>query len=143
MAEASWKIEWSDALSMSNPEIDAEHQRFIALLNELNGAIIGGHHDNADIERIMNVLLGDAIAHFSHEERLFVEKGYPAAQAHTQIHSAIISKFKQTLKQIHDSEFSNGWIERVLTIKNLLINHILIDDTKYSEYLRTGPHPIQ
>ncbi|ATX80803.1 hypothetical protein Ga0123461_2404 [Mariprofundus aestuarium] len=36
MDSLPWKIEWSDELSMSNAEIDAEHQHFIKLVNELN-----------------------------------------------------------------------------------------------------------
>ena len=136
MENPTWAIEWSDALSMSNPEIDAEHQHFIKLVNELNGAIIA-RRDKPDIQRIMGLILEDAIAHFSHEERLFSERNYPAAQEHAQIHSELINKFKQALKEIQNTEFSVEWIEIGLTIKGLLVDHVLNEDTRYIEYLRT------
>ena len=136
MGNSPWAIEWSDALSMSNPEIDAEHQHFIKLVNELNGAIIA-RQDKSDIQRIMGLILEDAIAHFSHEERLFIEKNYPAAQEHTQIHSELIDKFRQANKDIQNTEFGAEWIETGLAIKGLLVDHVLNEDTRYIEYLRT------
>jgi len=137
MSKATWKIEWSDALSMANPEIDAEHRHFIELVNTLNSAIIDQRHNQADIEHIMNLILEDAIAHFSNEERLFAEKDFPGAQRHTRIHAALISRFRQVLADIHNSGSGREWVDAGLTIKHLLVNHIVIEDAKYMEYLRT------
>jgi hemerythrin-like metal-binding protein len=136
MAMTPWEIEWSDALSMSNPKIDAEHQHFIKLVNELNDAI-SQQRDKAVVEHIMSLMLEDAIAHFSHEERLFVENDYPAAQEHAQIHSELISKFRQALIEIQNTDFGRVWVEASLLIKSLLVDHILNEDIKYIEYLRT------
>ncbi len=137
MAAPSWKIEWSDALSMSNPEIDAEHQNFINLVNELNGEIASQRRDKAVVEHIMSRILEGAIAHFSHEERLFVEKGYPSAKEHLRIHSDLINKFSQALEEIHNTDIGVRWTKVGLEIKNLLVDHVLNEDTKYIEYLRT------
>jgi len=137
MVLTPWKIEWSNALSMSNPEIDAEHRHFIKLVNKLNGEIRSQQRDKAVIEQIMKLILKDAIAHFSHEERLFAEKNYPAAQEHTQIHSELISKLKQALEEIQNTDFSKEWVEKGLAIKSLLVDHVLNVDTQYIEYLRT------
>jgi len=136
MKSPTWKIEWSDALSMKNPEIDAEHHHFIELVNELNRAIID-RRDKADVEHILKLILEDADAHFSHEEQLFDEKGYPKAQEHARIHSELISKFKQTLEAIHKTPFDTVWIEAGIEIKGLLIDHVLNEDTQYIEFLRT------
>jgi len=132
-----FKIVWSDALSMSNPEIDAEHQNFIHLVNKLNTEIISQKRDKAVVEQIMNRIMKDAIAHFSHEEHLFAEKEYPDAEEHTKIHSELITKFEQALKVIQNSDFGEVWIKAGLEIKALLVEHVLNEDTKYIEYLRT------
>jgi len=95
MANFPWEIEWSDALCMSNPEIDSEHQHFIELVNDLNGEIMNQRRDKAVIVNIMKLILEGAIAHFEHEERLLVENAYSAAQEHTQVHSGLTSKIKQ------------------------------------------------
>jgi len=137
MDSSPWKIEWSDELSMSNAEIDAEHQHFIKLVNELNHEIMSQQRDKAVVEHIMSLILEDAITHFAHEERLFIEKSYPDRQEHVQIHSDLIGKFKQVLKEIHNSEFSREWIEMGMSIRELLVSHVLYEDTRYIEYLRS------
>jgi len=137
METSPFTIVWSGALSMSNPEIDAEHQHFIKLVNELNTEIVSQKRDKAAVEEIMNRIMKDAIAHFSHEERLFAEKGYPDAQEHTQIHSQLIYKFEQALKEIQNSDFGKVWIKAGLEIKDLLVSHVINEDMKYIEYLRT------
>ena len=137
MANPPWEIEWSDALSMSNPEIDAEHQHFIELVNNLNGEILNQRRDKAAIVRNMRLILENAIAHFEHEERLLVENAYPDAKKHAQIHSELTGKIKQALEGIQGSEPSTAWIETGLRIKVLLVDHLLNDDTQYIDYLRT------
>ena len=132
----SWRIEWTDALSMSNPQLDAQHQHFFALINKLNRAI-NDRRDKAEIERIMNLLLEDAVAHFAHEERLFAEREYPRAQEHAQLHAELINTYQQALKKIQQTEFSRVWIYTGLAIKTRLVEHVLIEDTRYIAYLRS------
>jgi len=136
METAPWKIEWSDALSMQNPEIDAEHQEFASLVNDLNTAIIG-RHSKDDVESILKRIVTHSIEHFTHEEKLFVQMQYPKTQEHMQLHSELIITLKKILTEIHNSEFSKEWIEMGLAIKNALVDHILSDDAQYIEYLRT------
>ncbi|MDX8411198.1 MAG: hemerythrin domain-containing protein [Mariprofundaceae bacterium] len=137
MENPPWKIEWSNALSMANPEIDAEHQHFIELINDLNGEIMNPQRDKAVIVRLLRHILEESIAHFEHEERFFVENAYPAAKKHAQIHSKIAKKIKIALKDFLDTKPSMVWIETGLRIKVLLVNHLLNEDTRYINYLRT------
>jgi len=137
MKESSWIIEWSDTLSMSHPEIDAEHQHFIGLVNELNNEIMCKHRgDRVAVERIMGLLLEDAIAHFLNEERILVEKNYPAAQEHVLIHAEITNKFEQALKTIQNTKIKALWIKMGLDIKSLMVNHLINEDVKYIEYVQ-------
>ena len=136
MNAAPWKIEWSDDLSMHNPEIDAEHKEFISLVNELNSAIIS-RHSKDDVESILNRIVNHSIEHFSNEEKLFVAKQYPKTQEHMQHHSGLVITLKKILIDIHNTEFSKEWIEMGLAIKNALVDHILLEDAQYIEYLRS------
>lgn len=136
MNATPWKIEWSESLSMGNAEIDADHQEFIALVNELNKAIIS-RHSKADIESILKRIVTHSITHFANEEKLFVKMQYPKTQEHMQIHARLIMTLNKILTKIHNNEFSREWMEMGLTIKNALIDHIMIDDTQYIEYLHT------
>jgi hemerythrin-like metal-binding protein len=130
---SSWKIEWLGTLSLSNPEMDSVHQRFSQLVNELDVEISSQQRDKAVVEHIMSLILEDAIARFSHEERLFVENNYPAVQEHAQIHSELISKLRQALIEIQNTDIGKVWVETSLTIKDLLVDHIFNEDIKYTE----------
>ncbi len=136
MEAAPWKIEWSDALSMRNPEIDAEHQEFASLVNELNSAILS-RRSKGDVESVLKRIVAHSIEHFANEEKLFVQMQYPKTQEHMQLHAELIITLKKILTEIHNSEFSKQWIEMGLAIKNALVSHILTDDAQYIEYLRT------
>lgn len=107
----------------------------IKLLNELHDEISSQQRDKAVVEHIMSLILEDAIAHFSREERLFVESNYPAAQEHAQIHSELISKLKQAFIEIQNTDIGRVWAETSLTIKSLLVDHIFNEDIKHIEYL--------
>jgi hemerythrin len=128
-----WRLDWNDGLSVGIPEIDVEHQRFISLVNDLNEAIVA-RMDKEVIKRCMQAILDDTAAHFAHEEALFKEWGYPAAEEHAARHV-------ETIQALHDimSRFVHGgteyeWIEAGLQVKQALIDHLLIEDMKYRDY---------
>jgi hemerythrin-like metal-binding protein len=136
MDKSIWTIEWSDAISMSNPVIDKEHQQFITLVNQLNMAILD--RDNKEtIVNIMQRIYTHSELHFASEERLFAENHYPLADEHTQIHTKLLETFKQYLEKMEKSLFSKEWIFLGLAIKDLLVEHVVEEDMKYKDYLRT------
>ena len=137
MGTKPWGTEWADALSMSNPEIDAEHKHFIDLVNKLNAEIASQGRDKDNILRIMDLILDDARAHFAHEERLFKEKAYPKAQEHSQIHTRLIAELEQGLKDIRNTDLIKRWVEIGLATETALVSHMVDEDTQYIEYLRT------
>jgi len=137
MGTKPWGTEWADALSMSNPEIDAEHKHFIDLVNKLNAEIASQGRDKDNILRIMDLILDDARAHFAHEERLFKEKAYPKAQEHSKIHTRLIAELEQGLKDIRNTDLIKRWVEIGLATETALVSHMVDEDTQYIEYLRT------
>ena len=133
----SVEIIWSDALSMHNAEIDSEHQHFIKLVNELNGVGMQQPLDKASIVKIMNLILEDVVNHFTHEEQILADKGFPALHEHIQAHSELIRELKQALDEIQKTEIRAVWSKIGLEIKDRLVLHILDEDAKYIEYLQT------
>jgi len=130
-------IKWSDSLSMSNSEIDAEHKHLISLVNRLNAEIASQQREQKNIQHIVNLMLEDSIAHFAHEERLFAVKSYPDAEEHKQIHETLLHDLKQALKDIQNTDFVKEWVAIGLEVEKLLVDHVLNEDTKYIQYLRT------
>lgn len=49
-----------------------------------------------------------------------------------------INQFNQAMEEIKASKIRAVWIKTGLEIKDLLVDHLLVEDTKYSEYLQAG-----
>ena len=128
-----WRLEWNEGLSMCIPEIDAEHQRFILLVNDLNEAIVG-RMDLEVIKRCMQAILNDATAHFAHEEALFKQWGYPQAAEHAAKHAQIMLAMHDIMGHFERGGTEYEWIEAGLQVKQALIEHLLSEDMKYRDY---------
>ncbi len=132
-----WRLEWSDALSVGIPEIDTEHRHFTHLVNELNIAIIG-RMDVDEIKKRMQLILDDAINHFSHEEELFRDWGYPEADGHAMRHAQLMQSLNEIMGNFERGGVEYEWIEAGLKVKEALIEHMLQEDMKYRDYRRSA-----
>jgi len=133
-AKPIWWLDWNESLSMYIPDIDAEHEHFIRLVNELNEAIIA-RMDKKKIKSRMRAILDDAALHFAHEEAAFKEWSYPDAEVHAQKHAQIIAFLNEIMEGIDRGKMAHGWLEAGLEMKQVLIQHILNEDMKYRDYL--------
>lgn len=119
-AKPVWRLDWNESLSMYIPEIDAEHQHFIRLVNELNEAIIVRMNKKM-IKSRMRAILNDAAMHFAHEEVVFKEWGYPDAEQHAQKHAQIIAFLNGIMAGIDHGKMALGWLEGGLKMKQVLV----------------------
>jgi hemerythrin-like metal-binding protein len=115
------------------PEIDAEHQHFIILVNVLNRAIVG-RMGVVEIRKRMQAIVDDAVAHFAHEEALFKEWGYPAAEEHAQKHAQILHAMREIMGRFERDGVEYEWVDAGLQVKDTLIEHLLAEDMKYRDY---------
>ena len=130
---APWSLEWTEELSFGIPEIDAEHQHFIQLVNELNDCI-ASRMSISEVNRCMQAVLDDAVAHFAHEETLLTEWGYPDAAEHAKRDAQLISALREIMKNLTARRTEYEWVEAALQIKKILIDNLLNEDMKYRDY---------
>lgn len=135
MKHSEWEINWSDSLSVGVPEIDAEHKQFVARINDLNHAIVEGR-DKPTVERLLDLLLMEAMHHFWHEQRLLAKWKYPQRVEHTAKHVQLTAQFERIMKEFEQADVSFTWALKGLYIKQLLIEHLLREDMKYRDFLR-------
>jgi hemerythrin len=127
--------DWSEALEMGLPLIDAQHKRFFELAASFQG--------NGDEVRVIKTLaiLSDYIrSHLRDEEALMAAAHYPGLEAHCRQHAefrsllaALLGRARQmSLDAIADEVkfLVNGWFYR----------HIITVDFEYAPYLVPG-HP--
>ena len=135
MEKNEWEIRWNDSLSVGVPEIDEEHRRFIARVNDLNQAIIECK-DKPTVERLLDLMLMEATHHFWHEQQLLTEWKYPDRAVHAAKHAHLTEQFEVVMKEFERADVSFTWALKGLHIKQLLIDHLLKEDMKFRDFLR-------
>jgi hemerythrin len=127
------RIEWSPELSVGIDSIDDQHRQLIALAREMQVvAEDGGTREQ--IKSALDRMLDYAAVHFSTEEDLFEQHGYPEADPHVNEHNLFVMKLVGL-----QSKFDTKWEGLGTDIFNYLRlwieNHINSTDKAYSQFL--------
>jgi len=133
--------QWSENLSIGVPGVDAEHRRFLVLIDELDAAI-AAHARPLEIERRLQVIVQEARAHFDHENQKLSELRLPHAERHIAAHARLGSQMWDALRTSYATEPSDDWAKKGLVIKQMLLDHFRLDDLKYrstTASARSGP----
>jgi hemerythrin len=126
-------MQWSTSLSVHVAEIDAQHQRLVEMINDLNEAMKEGRGREI-IGRIVDGLISYTATHFATEEEYFSRFGYPGSAAHALEHRAFVNRV---------AEFRQGFEEGRLGLSVSVMNflgtwlreHILGSDKEYVPFL--------
>lgn len=114
------EFDWTHELSVGFPEIDASHQSLFTMLNELSEALNQGQASQA-VKPLLARLRQYARTHFSEEERLMDQYGYPDLETHRQAHDTFIDQMLdfevahlegRDLLALDLLSFLRGWIVR-------------------------------
>lgn len=133
MEPCSWKIDWNDGMSVGIPEVDQEHRQFIQSISDLNLAI-ASRMDLAEIKRRIQRILDNADLHFAQEETLLRQWSYPDADDHANKHVQIREALLKIMAPCTKDSLEPQWIRAGLEVKNILVNHLVIEDIKYMDY---------
>jgi len=128
-------IQWTAALSVNIAEIDNQHQHLVAMINELNDAMLQGRGKDV-IGKIVSGLASYTATHFATEEKYFDRYGFPETASHKQEHrdfTARVSEFKKG--------FDEGRLGLSVSVMNFLgdwlRNHIKGSDKNYGPFLNS------
>ena len=132
-------IEWDESFSVNNEEIDRQHQKWIAIMNDLDDSIM--KNDNSENK----YTTGDALEamkeyvrdHFAYEEDYMQKINYPDFTRHRNIHT----EFYVQIKNYHVDSKSGKVVlntEIMKQLVNWLKHHILNEDKKYSTFTTRG-----
>ncbi|GAA0527189.1 hemerythrin-like metal-binding protein [Rhizomicrobium palustre] len=81
---------WDEALGNGVASIDDQHRELVSLMNALYDSASTG--EPRDTVRLFDQLLEHTVAHFRHEESLFINTGYPEAERHRRHHELLTAK---------------------------------------------------
>ena len=126
-------LQWSENLSVGVVEMDRQHQKLVELVNRLYQAMGEGKGDNLKKE-ILTELLTYTKIHFSAEERLMREHGYPQLADHKRLHDQLMDKVIQMNDKIRSGRMVPS-VSLGTFLKDWLLTHILQQDKKYGAFV--------
>ncbi len=121
---APFVVEWRDGFKINIPQVDYEHRHLFALVKALN---LGS------IEKTLEELLGYVATHFTSEQALMEDSGYPAFEEHLRLHEAF-SAFVGEFLGAGDSWNEDRVQELRRFLNKWLIGHILTHDMRFGNW---------
>ncbi len=128
-------VEWQECYSVGNERLDQQHQRLVAMINQLGEAMDTGSERPALI-KILNGLAGYTKTHFSEEERILEECGYPDLAEHREEHVVLNRQLADFYRDFYMTTRPQT-AEVMAFLKGWLYGHIVEKDQRYSPFL--GP----
>lgn len=131
-------ITWNEDFSVGVKELDEQHQKLIAIINELFTLYSEKKFNNIDVNPIFKELLDYASQHLATEEHYFTLYNYPKKDQHTALHNA----YRQKITELQlDYEKENS--EKTLFAINNFLNewwvwHINNIDKEYTSYFNAN-----
>lgn len=129
-------VTWDPSFSVKVTRCDDDHKKLFALMNTLHDAMSLGKGAKV-VQQVVQELLEYTKFHFTAEEALLEQTGYPGLSAHRLQHQQFVKQIEQFQKDLEVSAV--GKAVSVLTfLKDWLSKHIKQTDQKYSAHLNAN-----
>jgi hemerythrin len=130
-------IAWGDDLLTGNTLVDMQHQNIFVQVSNLARACEEGN-DIGRLQDFLSFLFDYTIRHFTDEEALMLEYGYPGLERQINQHNEFKAKVSGLAQKFKESGSSAALSEDVSKIVvKWLVDHIKHEDKKISEYIRS------
>lgn len=127
-------LEWDDAYAVKIRVFDEHHKHLFGLVRKLQQANRSGAND-ADIRRVLSLLIRYTMTHFQAEEAAMEGYGYPDLDIHRQEHQKLTDSVLDFAKRHHEGS-PTYYAELLEFLQDWLQQHVLHSDRNYSRYLR-------
>jgi hemerythrin-like metal-binding protein len=126
-------LEWKDSYSVGVPELDNDHRQLIDIINRIDDA---GRH-GIPLDHVLYDLTHYARSHFEREEDRLRAVGYPDLDDHFAEHQSFVEWLRGVEQSLPGATAGHGEIADSLAgyLRNWLINHILVVDMRYRDFL--------
>ena len=129
-------ITWEAEMSIGVQEMDDEHRKLIAMINEIGDGMAAGQGRD-ELGGLVDKVVEFTKEHLAHEERLLAEAGYAESDAHHREHDQMIAK---TLSL--QASFRWGSVELIRPdlanfVCDWLVSHIQGSDKAYGVFLNS------
>ncbi len=126
-------IDKSSFAAIGHARIDADHEEFIALVNQLHTA------SNAEFPALFEQLQQHTTAHFERESQLMQQFAYPGAGEHNSEHQRVLHEFKQFKTQVDKGMLAFGRAFVRERLPQWFALHVSMMDTALVVFLNAQP----
>jgi hemerythrin len=125
-------IIWESKLNTGIEVIDAQHQRIVDYINDLEIAKTKG--DKRMVTDVIEQLIDYTQSHFGFEESMLEDAGYKFLKPHKKVHELFIKRVTEFTMRAAKGEDIADELHSVLT--KWLLNHIANEDRDYAEAVK-------
>ena len=134
------RIAWSKNFNLGIDVIDAQHMRIMGYINDLDDAIqMPELFKKERVIRVLGDLTDYTESHFSFEEAMLEDAGFPSLMTHKQLHKLFIQRLNSYIERFKTGEDITGELRG--TLARWLLNHIKVQDGSYVKYIKAPPRP--
>ncbi|MDR1915735.1 MAG: hemerythrin family protein [Synergistaceae bacterium] len=134
--------EWDPSLETGHEVIDSQHQQLIAAVNNIYDACCCGNRD-VELTNTLDFLNCYIVKHFSEEERIMIEYGYPDYEYHRRYHEMFKVDIRDMTRKLMQDGVSESIVKEILgSIIDWLINHIKSDDFRFTACISSTREPL-
>lgn len=129
-------FEWKEDYSVHIEEIDDQHMKLFALINQLENCASTGNFKDT-VNHALEELMEYVNIHFETEEYYLKKSNYSELAKHQKIHNDIKEDLNKKINHIINRDIS---VLDVIGLYNFLVSwldtHILVEDQKYISELK-------
>ena len=134
------KMEWCEEYSTGNEALDEQHKHWISLYNRLDQTMLEKKIDvlNQVKNEILQEMSDYVDYHFAFEEEFMESINYPDKNRHWRMHKDFRNRIYSICRDHEDGAIVLN-TEILGTIRKWMHEHIIGQDGKIGEYLKTSP----
>jgi hemerythrin len=126
-------LEWSEAMSVGVPALDADHRCLVRIINLLDD--VSDEEATQVVDIVLDTLSVYCRYHFAREEQVMEGCAFPAASFHHAEHERF-ARWVGRLRERHSLESNSDLARELLDhLTAWLCHHILIQDMAYKPYV--------
>ncbi len=126
-------LKWREEYSIHVQRMDNQHIKMFEIAKSLFEAL-DSKKGKEILENILNHLIQYAQFHFQEEEKLLERYHYSEYKHHHKLHNRLMNQILEFQDQFRRNDYQLE-VDFLDFFKSWLINHILIEDRKYGQYL--------
>ena len=97
-------ITWKDEFSVGIPDVDYEHQKLIALINDLHAAM-SRDDSSVTVMDFLGEIYAQVSAHFALEEKIMRDRAYDQYAEHKADHESLLDELRDIMDDYEESAY--------------------------------------